>query len=245
MWQDGPMNEPSAPRDPHYIIEQRKDLPAAAVTWLLLIAMALGFMLQDVNGRVFELRYALWPLGSEVVARSRGQWIEFGFAPWQLLSYALLHADLLHLLFNALALWMFGRGVEAVLGVGRFCIFLLITIVGSGVAQLITLALTLGPGEVAPTIGASGAVYAVLFAFAYLFPYRVVLPLVPLPAWLLVSFFAAMELYLGITQSSSNIAHFVHLGGMVFAWLLLRRWWKSGAIRTRERSSGPPQLPLS
>lgn len=228
------MPEHPPPRDPHYLIEQRQDLPSAAVTWLLLIAMALGFMLQDANGRVFELRYALWPVGSEVLASSRGQQIEFGFAPWQLLSYALLHADLHHLLFNALALWLFGRGVEAVLGVGRFCMFLLVTIVGSGVAQLITLALTLGPGESAPTIGASGAVYAVLFAFGYLFPYRIVLPLLPLPAWLLVSFFAGMELYLGFTQSQSGVAHFVHLGGMLFAWLLLRHWWKSGAIRTHK-----------
>lgn len=231
----------SSPRDPRYHIEQRSDLPAAAITWLLLIGMALGFMLQDANGRPFELRFALWPVGREVLARDGAQWLEFGFAPWQLLSYAFLHADLHHLLFNALALWLFGRGVEAVLGVRRFSWFLLVTIVGSGVAQLITLALTLGPGESAPTIGASGAVYAVLFAFGYLFPFRIVLPLIPLPAWLLVSCFAAMELYLGITDQNSSVAHFVHLGGMLFAWLLLRHWWKSGAIRVVQRRSGPAQ----
>lgn len=222
-------------RDPRYLIEQRSDLPAAAITWLLLIAMMLGFMLQEANGRAFELRFALWPIGSDVRISGRGQLHQFGFAPWQLLSYALLHADLVHLLFNCFALWLFGRGVEAVLGVRRFCMFLLVTIVGSGIAQLATLALTLRPGEAAPTIGASGAVYAVLFGFAYLFPRRIVLPLLPLPAWLLVAFFGGMELYLGMTDARSSIAHFVHLGGMLFAWLMLRYWWKRGQIRTLAR----------
>lgn len=235
-----------AVHDPDYHTEQRRDLPPAAVTWLLLIGMALGYMLQDANGRAFELRFALWPIGREVRALSTAGWLEFGFAPWQLLSYAFLHADLWHLVFNGLAILAFGRRVEAVLGVRCYTWFVLITLIGSGIAQLITLAFTLPAGESAPTIGASGMVYAVLFAYGYLFPRRILFPLLPLPVWLLVAVCGGIELWLGLTQPHSSVAHFVHLGGMLFAWLLLRRWWRRGLIRRKpSRYPAPPDSSAS
>lgn len=81
-----------------------------------------------------------------------------------------------------------------------------------------------------PTIGASGAVYGVLLAFGYLFPnteLMLLFPPIPIKAKWFVIIFGAIELFLGITQSNSSIAHFAHLGGMLFGFILLKYWEKS------------------
>jgi membrane associated rhomboid family serine protease len=81
-----------------------------------------------------------------------------------------------------------------------------------------------------PTIGASGAVFGVLLAFGYLFPnteLMLLFPPVPIKAKYFVIGYGAIELYLGITQSNSNIAHFAHLGGMLFGFILLKYWEKN------------------
>ncbi|HZK92637.1 MAG TPA: rhomboid family intramembrane serine protease [Prolixibacteraceae bacterium] len=81
-----------------------------------------------------------------------------------------------------------------------------------------------------PTIGASGAVFGVLLAFGYLFPnteLMLLFPPVPIKAKYFVIGYGAIELYMGITQSNSNIAHFAHLGGMLFGFILLKYWEKS------------------
>jgi len=80
-----------------------------------------------------------------------------------------------------------------------------------------------------PTIGASGAVFGVLLAFGYLFPnteLMLLFPPVPIKAKWFVMGYGAIELYLGVTQSNSNIAHFAHLGGMLFGFILLKYWEK-------------------
>lgn len=209
------------------------DLPAAAATWLLLIGFGLSFMLQDSAGAGFELPLALWPLGRDGNVRLGGEVFAVGFAPWQLLSYGFLHADVLHLLLNGLGLWLFGRSVELVFGPVRFAAYVLMCIAGAGLAQLLTLALTLAPRELVPTVGASGGVFGVLFAYGYLFPHKR-MPIIPIPAWLAVSLFGALELYRGLTRPDSSVAHFAHLGGMVIGAYVCRHWQRAGVIRRFE-----------
>jgi membrane associated rhomboid family serine protease len=87
----------------------------------------------------------------------------------------------------------------------------------------------IGMDLIRPTVGASGAVYGVLLAFGMLFPNTpLFLMFIPIPIkakWLVIGF-GVLELYLGITQSGGNIAHFAHLGGMIFGFILIRYWNK-------------------
>jgi membrane associated rhomboid family serine protease len=78
-----------------------------------------------------------------------------------------------------------------------------------------------------PTIGASGGVFGLLLAFGLFFPHRTVMlliPPVPLPAWLFVTLYGLLELTLGVTGTSQGVAHFAHLGGMLGGWLMIRSW---------------------
>jgi membrane associated rhomboid family serine protease len=78
-----------------------------------------------------------------------------------------------------------------------------------------------------PTVGASGGVFGLLLAFGMLFPRRMIMlifPPIPMPAWLFVTIYGVLELYLGVTGTSQGVAHFAHLGGMLGGFLMLRRW---------------------
>jgi membrane associated rhomboid family serine protease len=82
-------------------------------------------------------------------------------------------------------------------------------------------------GQIAPTVGASGGIFGLLLGFAMMFPRRKIVPLIPpipMPAWVFVTLYGALELYLGVTGTASGIAHFAHLGGMIGGWIMLRRW---------------------
>ncbi|RPI42168.1 MAG: rhomboid family intramembrane serine protease [Betaproteobacteria bacterium] len=177
---------------------------------LNVIAFALQMML---GGEVFGY-LALWPLGPE-------------FAPWQIVTYGFLHGSLMHLLFNMFGLYMFGSDIESVWGQRRYLTYYLVCIVTAAIAQL---AVTWITGAVYPTVGASGAVFGLLLAFGMMFPRRTVMlliPPIPMPAWLFVTLYGVIELYLGITGSASGVAHFAHLGGMVGGYLLIM-YWRSG-----------------
>ena len=92
-------------------------------------------------------------------------------------------------------------------------------------AQLVMSALS--PGPPYPTVGASGGVFGLLLGFAMYFPHRTIvllIPPVPMPAWLFVTLFGMLELYLGVTGTQAGIAHFAHLGGMLGAWVLIQYW---------------------
>ena len=82
-------------------------------------------------------------------------------------------------------------------------------------------------GDVAPTLGASGGVFGVLLAYGRLFPRRIVFllfPPIPMPAWLFVSLYGVLELAQGVLGLGQDVAHFAHVGGMLGAWFVLRRW---------------------
>lgn len=169
------------------------------------------------------------------------------FHLYQLISYQFLHSDVMHLLFNMFALWMFGRIIEQSLGTRQFLIYYLTCGIGAGICQelwqlgeyyvsdchLYDVAnvngLLMPMGEYLnywTTIGASGSCYGVLLAFGMLYPNeRIMLlfPPIPMKAKYFVAGYAVIELFSAFT-STGNIAHFAHLGGMIFGWLLLRHW---------------------
>ena len=159
----------------------------------------------------YEGYFALWPVQS-------GR-----FQPWQLISYAFLHANSFHLFFNMLGLWMFGNELERVWGTKRYVqILIASTLTAAGVQ----LAFTLLIGSFAPTVGASGALFGLLLSFGMLFPDRIIIPLfppIPMKAKYFVAIFGGLELLLGLS-GGSGVAHFAHLGGMLGAYLLIRYW---------------------
>lgn len=170
----------------------------------------------------------------------------------QLFTYMFMHASFTHIFFNMFALFMFGRLLEQVWGPKRFLFYYIVCGIGAGVIQEVvqyihyTMELSaydsvnLG-GMVLPmseylnmliTVGASGAIYAILLAFGMLFPNDrlFIFPLpMPIKAKYFVIGYAALELFLGISDRvSDNVAHFAHLGGMLFGFILIMYWRKKG-----------------
>ncbi len=160
--------------------------------------------------------FALWPFGVD----------GFGVSsmPWQLLTYSFLHGSMLHLFFNMYALFLFGGEIERLFGSRWYAGYYLVCVITAAIAQVIVQAMMNGP--IAPTVGASGGVFGLLLAFGMYFPQRklmlIFLP-VPLPAWLFVTIYGVIELYLGVSAGArSGVAHFAHLGGMVGGYLMIQ-----------------------
>lgn len=148
------------------------------------------------------------------------------FRPWQLLTHMFMHQQIEHLFFNMIGLWMFGNVVENALGSKRFLLFYLICGIGAAICFMAVQSF-MGADLYNPMIGASGAIYGVLFAFGYLYPNVMVYIsfILPLKAKYAVAVFAAIELFMGIQNNpTDNVAHFAHLGGMLFAYILLLFW---------------------
>lgn len=189
------------------------------VTGLLIAANVGVYLLQTQTGDALLVPFALWPLGRQL---SPDLGVTVGFQAWQLLSYAFLHGGLQHLLLNMFALWMFGRDCEAALGARRYGVLYFAAVLSAGLVQLVV---ATASGGATPTVGASGGVFGVLLAFGMLFPRRRVLlliPPIPMPAWLFVTLYGVVELVSGVFGTWAGVAHFAHLGGMAGAWLVLR-----------------------
>lgn len=170
------------------------------------------FLLQNLSASL-----ALWPLQS-------GR-----FEPWQILTYGFLHGGFNHIFFNMFALWMFGLPIERVWGSQRFVMYYLVCLVGAGITQLVVQQLS---GEFYPTIGASGAVFGLLLAYGVMFPnsriFLIFLP-IPIKAKWFVLIYGGIELMFGIAQALPQIAHFAHLGGLLFGFAVLWYWgWRPG-----------------
>ena len=98
-------------------------------------------------------------------------------------------------------------------------------------AGLMQVLVTSSTGGVYPTLGASGGVFGLLLAYAMFFPNRIIvllIPPIPLPAWLFVLLYAGMELMLGVTGTQAGVAHFAHLGGMIGGYMVIRHWRQRG-----------------
>lgn len=194
--------------------------PPGTVTSSLITLNVLVFLVEIAGGDALLARYALWPIGRFFVPQLHAV---VGFRPWQLVTYAFLHAGLLHLFLNMLALRIFGRDVEAALGPRRYLGLYGAAVLSAGLTQLLVLAAA--GSEPFPTIGASGGVFGVLLAFGMLFPRRILLlifPPIPMPAWLFVTLYGALELVQGVVGTQAGVAHFAHIGGMIGAWIVLR-----------------------
>jgi membrane associated rhomboid family serine protease len=201
------------------------------VTGALILANLFVFALQVLYGDALLVPFALWPVGDQL-APEFGATV--GFRAWQLATYAFLHGGGMHLFLNMFALWMFGRDCEAVLGPRRFLALYAAAVLS---AALVQLAVASASGAPYPTVGASGGVFGVLLAFGMLFPRRRVLlliPPIPMPAWLFVTLYGAIELASGVFGTAAGIAHFAHLGGMAGAFIVLRAWRAGSAA-----GSGP------
>lgn len=157
----------------------------------------------------------------------------YHFSPYQLITYMFTHQSFTHLFFNMFAVYMFGRTLESYWGPKRFLIYYMVTGIGAGLIQLLVCYLQ---GIYAPTIGASGAVFGVLLAFGMIFPniplYLFFVP-VPIKAKYMVLGYGLLELYYGIANKvGDNVAHFAHLGGMLFGIILILYWKKRGGNNT-------------
>jgi len=152
-----------------------------------------------------------------------------GLRIWQPFTYIFLHGGLLHLLLNMLWLWMFGRELELVWGKRRFLNFFFLCGVGAGLIEMLVKAIPMfwgdRPSDV-PTIGASGAIFGILMANAVLFPDRRVW-LFPLPVAIpmrpYVAVIGAIEFFFTLGAGGDKVAHLCHLGGMLVAYVYLRR----------------------
>lgn len=197
----------------------------APVTQILLLANVAVYMLQALAEPLLISYFALWPFNAPAGAHA-------SFAPWQLVTYSFLHGNLMHLLFNMLALYMFGSDIERVFGQRRFTTYYFVCVVTAAVAQLVISAIGNWPPY--PTVGASGGVFGLLLAFGLYFPRRMVMlifPPIPMPAWLFVTLYGALELFLGVTGSQEGVAHFAHLGGMLGGYLMIRSWRSRSRFR--------------
>lgn len=188
------------------------------------------FALLMINAGVFVAEYYLGlrtPIVRYFALFSYGE----AFQPWQLLTYGFLHSNVMHLAFNMFGLWMFGRELESAWGSPRFLQFYLICIVGAGICQLVVSGY---PDHFGYTVGASGAVYGILLAYGMTYPNRMIMlifPPIPIKAKYFVVMFGLLELYSGLTRPGSSVAHFAHLGGMLFGLILILYWRKKRYIR--------------
>jgi membrane associated rhomboid family serine protease len=141
------------------------------------------------------------------------------FYLWQFFTYMFLHGGFFHLLFNMFVLWMFGSEIEGMWGSRDFIRYYFFTGIGAGILTVLT-----SWNSPIPTIGASGAIYGILVAFAMLFPNRLIYLyfLFPIKAKHLVILFVVMELFASQRYSESGIANFAHLGGMLFGYIYIR-----------------------
>ena len=191
---------------------------------LLVAANVLVFVLQNLSKGALDDLFALWPL-QPINGQSYFQF-------WQIITYAFLHGNITHLLFNMLVLWMFGAEIERYVGPRRLLACYFASVVTAAVSQLFIPTLFGAPP--APVVGASGGVFGLILAYAFLFPNRKVIPLIPpipMPAWLFATLYAGIELFLGVTGSQSGVAHFAHLGGMVGSALVIMNWRRARVER--------------
>ena len=147
------------------------------------------------------------------------------FRIWQPLTYMFMHGSFDHLFFNMFSLWMFGSALENYWGSKRFLFYYLVCGIGAGVLNMLV------PGAHV-SVGASGAVYALLLAFGMMWPnnYIYLYFLVPIRTkWFIIGMIV-IELFEGIFRSSDGIAHFAHLGGMLIGFLIILYWKRHGGM---------------
>jgi len=182
--------------------------PLTPVVKSIMIACGLVFFQQLLTGDKVNFIFGLVPAMV---------WRDFFF--WQLGSYIFLHGDLFHMLFNLLALFMFGCELERVWGSRFFLKYFFVTGVGAGIC---TACFT--PSVTIPTIGASGAIFGILLAYALYYPNRIVYLnfLFPIKIKYLVLIYGIITFWFSFSGTGGGVAHIAHLGGMIFGFVYLK-----------------------
>jgi membrane associated rhomboid family serine protease len=145
--------------------------------------------------------------------------VTYSLMLWQLVTYMFLHAEILHLFFNMLTLFMFGNDLERYWGTERFLRYYFITGIGAGVCSWLV-----AMDSTAATIGASGAIYGLLLAYGLLYPNRIVFLnfLIPVKVKYLVLLMGAIAFFSSLAGRESGISHIAHLGGMLVGLVFLK-----------------------
>lgn len=175
-------------------------------------------------------------LGDEFFVNMAGFFVTSPFfKPWQVITHMFMHGSLGHIFFNMYALVLFGPRLENRFGSKKFLQYYMIT--GLGAFAMYTLVVYLRNMEHLqlieniPVVGASGAVFGILLAYGMTYPNeRIMLMFPPIPMKVkhFVLGYGALELYMGIANNAGdNTAHFAHLGGMLFGYLLIKLWNKN------------------
>jgi membrane associated rhomboid family serine protease len=149
------------------------------------------------------------------------------FKPFQLFTYMFAHGGFMHIFFNMLILATTGPILENFWNQKKFTIFYMVTGIGAGVFHLLIEMLFFPETAGIPMLGASGAIYGILMGFGMLFPnleMMLLIPPIPIKAKYLVWVLGGMT----FLMSGSGVAHFAHLGGIVFAFILIRFWRSQG-----------------
>ncbi len=210
-------------------IRHHYSLLPPVIKFLLLSNIVVYILEMYFPGPIFT-RFALWPVTPGYLQATLQL---FPFEWWQLVSYGFLHGSFTHIFLNMYALWLFGVGLENRWGSKKFAIYYLVCVIGAGLTQLLYQDIT---ANYAFTIGASGGVFGVLLAFGLFFPNQVLLlliPPIPIKAKWLVIIYGGIELVFGVTGTEDGVAHFAHLGGMLFGFLLIIYWMKNNNRKTR------------
>ncbi|MFN8287274.1 MAG: rhomboid family intramembrane serine protease [Chitinophagales bacterium] len=213
-----------------------QSLNTRSVVFNLLAINVVVFLLTSFKGQLMYEWFALYYPASPA------------FKPVQLVSHMFMHGTIMHIFSNMFALYMFGAVLERVWGPKRFLLFYFVTGLGAMVLYTAVHALIVYniSGSVAPplntvmqyeqlysiyydrTVGASGAVFGILVAFGMLFPNTELILLyfpIPIKAKYFVSLYVLFELYSGFQMNpSDNIAHFAHLGGALFGFIMVKYW---------------------
>ncbi|MCF0178367.1 MAG: rhomboid family intramembrane serine protease [Bacteroidales bacterium] len=185
-----------------------------------------------VGEKMYEL-FSLFPFESKF------------FKPYQVITHMFMHGGFWHLFFNMYTLMFFGTVLERVWGSSKFLIFYFVTGIGAALCHNFVLHLQIvhyiSVENMAaaltvmriPTVGASGAIYGVLLGYGMLFPnsiMQLLFPPITLKAKWFVLIFGAIELITGLTGMGGNVAHFAHLGGMLFGLILILIWKKQNRL---------------
>ncbi len=159
--------------------------------------------------------------------------------PWTIITYMFLHAGLMHIAFNMIALFFFGPRVEERLGSRSFLILYFISGITGAIASIVT-------SPSAAVLGASAAVFGVMLAFAWFWPHDQIMiwGIIPVPARMLVIITTALSLYSGLSGGGRGVAHFAHLGGYAGAFLYLKWLQRNRQAFRRKATSGPPAREL-
>ncbi len=175
--------------------------------------------------------YFLLPMGSPIYWSLAFFPQEFLREPWTGITYQFLHGGFGHMAFNMLALFFFGPRLEERMGGGHFMAMYL----GAGfMGAVLSLFLAFGDPMARPIVGASGAVYGVLAAYAAIWPRTVIhiWAILPIQAWALALIMVVASLWFGLSGGGGNVAHFAHLGGLAFGYGYIKWWdWKKGAAK--------------